>query len=45
VELIAYLRGEGTFEGVEALKAQIAADCDAARRILAVTPRVPALEN
>ena len=45
VELIAYLRGEETFEGVEALKAQIAADCDAARRILAVTPRVPALEN
>jgi riboflavin kinase/FMN adenylyltransferase len=45
VELIAYLRGEESFEGVEALKAQIAADCDAARRILAVTPRVPAVEN
>jgi riboflavin kinase/FMN adenylyltransferase len=45
VELIAYLRGEETFEGVEALKAQIAADCEAARRILAVTPRVPAVGN
>ena len=45
VELIAYLRGEEIFADVEALKAQIAQDCEAARRILAVTPRVPAAEN
>ncbi|HMI95018.1 MAG TPA: bifunctional riboflavin kinase/FAD synthetase [Micropepsaceae bacterium] len=45
VELIAYLRGEQTFSDVDALKVQIAADCDAARRILAVTPPVPAVGN
>ena len=39
VELIAYLRGEKTFENLEALKVQIAADCKEARRILsAVIP-------
>jgi riboflavin kinase/FMN adenylyltransferase len=45
VELIAYLRGEETFAVLDALKAQIAADCEAARRILAVTPLVPAVGN
>src|SRR5258706_1303582 len=45
VELIAYLRGEETFEGVEALKVQIASDCESARLILAVNPRVPAAGN
>src|SRR5258706_4861397 len=45
VELIAYLRREQIFADVEALKAQIAADCEAARRILAVTPSVPAAGN
>ena len=34
VELIAYLRPEAKFDGVEALKAQIAKDCDAARAAL-----------
>jgi riboflavin kinase / FMN adenylyltransferase len=37
VELIAYLRGERKFEGLDALKAQIAADSNEARRILAAT--------
>ena len=32
VELIAYLRGEQKFADTDALKAQIAADCEAARR-------------
>jgi len=45
VELIAYLRGEQIFADVEALKVGIAADCEAARRILAVTPSVPAVGN
>jgi riboflavin kinase/FMN adenylyltransferase len=35
VELIAYLRPEKKFDSLEALKAQIAADCDDAKRILA----------
>ena len=43
VELIAYLRGEQTFESVEALKAQMEADCETARRILAQRTRIPAL--
>ena len=34
VELIAYLRGEKNFETLEALKAQIAADCAEAKQIL-----------
>ncbi|HLZ78681.1 MAG TPA: bifunctional riboflavin kinase/FAD synthetase [Sphingomonas sp.] len=36
VELIARLRGEEKFDSLDALTAQIAADCDEARRILAV---------
>jgi riboflavin kinase/FMN adenylyltransferase len=43
VELIAYLRPEKKFDGVEALKTQIAADCAEARRILASAPDVSAL--
>ena len=34
VQLVEYLRPEKTFDGVEALKAQIALDCDQAREIL-----------
>ena len=41
VELIAYLREERKFESVDALKAQIAADCNEARSILASTPEKP----
>ncbi len=37
VELISFLRGEEKFEHVEALKAQMARDCDEARRRLAAT--------
>ncbi len=43
VELIAYLRPEKKFDGVETLKTQIAADCEEARHILASAPDVPAL--
>jgi riboflavin kinase/FMN adenylyltransferase len=43
VELIAYLRPEKKFDSIEALKAQIAADCDDAKRTLAtVGDRSPA---
>ena len=38
VELIAYLRPEAKFDGVEALKAQIAKDVEAAKVMLAKTP-------
>lgn len=41
VEFIAYLRGDRKFDGMEALKAQMAADCAAARVILARTGSVP----
>ena len=44
VEFIAYLRPEQRFESIEVLKAQIAADCEDARRILgAVGAGAPAL--
>ena len=33
VELLAYIRGEQRFDGIEALKAQITKDCEAARAI------------
>jgi riboflavin kinase/FMN adenylyltransferase len=43
VEFIGYLRPEKKFETVDALKAQIAQDCDDAKRILsAVGDKVPA---
>jgi len=41
VQLIARLRPEAKFDGIEALTAQIRRDCDEARRILAVSPRLP----
>ncbi len=41
VQLIARLRPEAKFDGLEALTAQIRRDCDDARRILAVSPRLP----
>lgn len=41
IEFIAYLRPEATFGSMEELTAQIARDCEDARRILAATPRLP----
>ncbi|HKY83112.1 MAG TPA: bifunctional riboflavin kinase/FAD synthetase [Sphingobium sp.] len=41
VQMIQYLRPEARFDSLDALTAQIAKDCDAARQILAGTPRVP----
>jgi riboflavin kinase/FMN adenylyltransferase len=41
VDLVAYLRGERKFAGLDALKAQIALDSDEARRILAAAAPVP----
>jgi len=38
VELVAYLRPEMKLQGLDALKAQIAKDCDAARKVLRSTP-------
>ena len=40
VEFISYLRAEAKFEGLDALTAQISADCEEARRRLAAAPRV-----
>ncbi|HEX7783551.1 MAG TPA: bifunctional riboflavin kinase/FAD synthetase [Sphingobium sp.] len=40
VQLIAYLRPEAKFDGLDALVAQMDADCARARQILAATPRV-----
>ncbi|MDX2205337.1 MAG: bifunctional riboflavin kinase/FAD synthetase [Hyphomicrobiaceae bacterium] len=42
VEFIDFIRADGKFEGMEALKVQMAADCDAARAILARAPALPA---
>jgi riboflavin kinase/FMN adenylyltransferase len=41
VELITYLRPEASLDGVEALKVQIAKDCEAARTALATAPAKP----
>ncbi|HKD46935.1 MAG TPA: bifunctional riboflavin kinase/FAD synthetase [Rhizomicrobium sp.] len=41
VELIAYLRPEAKFDSLDALIAQIGADAQKARKILARTPRAP----
>lgn len=41
VQLIGYIRPELKLDGLDALKAQIAKDCDAARQILAETPPLP----
>lgn len=40
VQLIAHLRAEAKYDGLDALKAAIALDCEAARHILAQTPRL-----
>jgi len=40
VEMVSFLRPEAKFDGLDALTAQIARDCDAARQILAETPRI-----
>jgi len=41
IELIAWLRPEAKFDGLDALKAQIARDCDDARAALALAPLDP----
>lgn len=41
VQLIGYIRPEAKLDGLDALKAQIALDCNAARQILAETPPLP----
>jgi riboflavin kinase/FMN adenylyltransferase len=41
VELLAYLRPEAKFANLDALIAQIGADAQKARQILAVTPQIP----
>ncbi len=43
VEFIAYLRAEAQFDSIEALKTQMAADCQMARRILLQRVKVPTL--
>ena len=40
VELIAWLRAEAKFDGLDALTAQIRLDCERARQILAENPRI-----
>jgi riboflavin kinase/FMN adenylyltransferase len=40
VELVSFIRDEARFDGLEALKAQMEADCAEARRRLAAAPRV-----
>jgi riboflavin kinase/FMN adenylyltransferase len=41
VEFIDFIRQDLRFHGVEALKAQMAQDCDAARKTLAAAPAIP----
>lgn len=41
-ELVAYLRPEARFDTLDALKAQLALDCDEARKILAAAGQAPA---
>ena len=41
VEFIDFIRGDRRFDGMEALNAQMALDCDAARKILAAAPAKP----
>jgi riboflavin kinase/FMN adenylyltransferase len=41
VEFIDFIRQDLRFHGAEALKAQMAQDCDAARKILAAAPPIP----
>jgi riboflavin kinase/FMN adenylyltransferase len=44
VELVSYLRAERKFDGLEALKAQLSADRDAAKSILKSSKAIPALD-
>ncbi len=37
VQFVAFVRGDATFDDLESMKAQVAADCDAARRLLDTT--------
>jgi riboflavin kinase/FMN adenylyltransferase len=41
VEFIDFIRGDRRFDGMEALKAQMALDCEAARKMLAAAPATP----
>lgn len=41
VEFIDFIRGDRRFDGMEALKAQMALDCEAARKVLAAAPAAP----
>ena len=41
VEFIDFLRGDRRFDSIEALKAQMARDCDRAREVLAKAPMLP----
>ncbi len=41
IDFIAFLRGDRRFEGLDALKAQIARDCEAARGVLSAAPETP----
>lgn len=43
VEFVGFIREDRKFEGAETLKAQMAADCQAAREILAAAPATPGL--
>ena len=42
VEFIGFIRGDRRFDGIEALQAQMATDCERAREILAAAPAAPA---
>jgi riboflavin kinase/FMN adenylyltransferase len=41
VEFIDFIRGDRRFDGIEALQAQMARDCERAREILATSPPLP----
>jgi riboflavin kinase/FMN adenylyltransferase len=41
-EFIDFLRGDGRFDSIDALKAQMQKDCDQARKVLAAAASVPA---
>lgn len=45
VEFVEFLRGDRRFEGLEALKAQIARDCEAAREVLATAGDTPVVRS
>ena len=41
VDFIAHIRGDRRFDGIDGLKAQMQADCDHARAVLAHAPSTP----